>query len=89
MLVIRRRPGESIRVGADIEIEVMECGANRVKLGIRAPREIGVWRKEASGAREQNIAAAGWKRSPEFPQLAIPPHWDGCGISRLMSRKRP
>ena len=33
MLVIRRHPGESILIGEDIELEIIECGHNRVKLG--------------------------------------------------------
>ena len=60
MLVIRRRAGEAIRVGEDVEIEIIECGASRVKLGVRAPKEIPVWRAETAAARRENIAAAGW-----------------------------
>ena len=58
MLVIRRRPGESILVGNDVEIQVIEIGPTRVKLGIRAAASIPVVRKEAQLTREQNVAAA-------------------------------
>jgi len=58
MLVIRRRPGESLVIGEDIEIEIIECGASRVKLGIRAPRSIPVTRSELRQTRAQNLAAA-------------------------------
>ena len=58
MLVIRRRAGESIRIGDDVEIEVIDCGPHRVKLGIRAPREVPVIRNEVRLTREQNLAAA-------------------------------
>ena len=58
MLVIRRRPGESIRIGDDVEVEVIDCGPHRVKLGIRAPREVPVMRNEVRLTREQNLAAA-------------------------------
>ena len=58
MLVIRRHAGESILIGDDIELEVIECGHNRVKLGIRAPRHVPVTRSEMKGTREQNLAAA-------------------------------
>ena len=58
MLVIRRRQGESIRIGEDVEIEVIECGPNRVKLGIRAPREVPVMRNEVLLTRKQNLEAA-------------------------------
>jgi carbon storage regulator len=58
MLVIRRHAGQAIVVGDDVEIEVIECGPHRVKLGIRAPREIVVARREARLTRQQNLAAA-------------------------------
>ena len=57
MLIIRRRAGESILVGPDVEIEVVELSSGRVKLGIRAPRQIVVLRKEVRLAAEQNLAA--------------------------------
>jgi carbon storage regulator len=58
MLVIRRRAGESILIGEDIEIQVAEIGAGRVKLGIAAPADVTVLRKEVKLTREQNLAAA-------------------------------
>ena len=58
MLVIRRRAGESFMIGDDVEIEILESTQSHVKLGIRAPKEIVVLRKEICLAREQNRAAA-------------------------------
>jgi len=58
MLVVRRREGESVLIGDDIEVVVLEASANRVKLGITAPREILVFRKELELTREQNRMAA-------------------------------
>jgi carbon storage regulator len=58
MLVVRRRAGESVLIGDDIEVVVLEAGQNRVKLGIMAPREVLVFRKELELTREQNRAAA-------------------------------
>ena len=58
MLVIRRRAGESLLISDNIEIEILELGPGHVKLGIRAPREIVVLRKEVELTREQNLAAA-------------------------------
>ena len=70
MLVIRRRPGEAIQIGADVEIVVIECGPGRVRLGIRAPREIAVLRGEVKATRQQNLAAAGAVKSG-YPLSAI------------------
>ena len=37
MLVLRRRAGERILIGDEMEIEMIEISRSRVKLGIRAP----------------------------------------------------
>lgn len=58
MLVIRRRAGEVLLIGNDIEIEVLEMTHTQVKLGIRAPKEVTVLRKEIQLTGEQNRAAA-------------------------------
>jgi carbon storage regulator len=59
MLILRRRPGESVLIGEEIEIQVLEVGANRITLGIVAPRHIGILRKEVQLTRAANKAAAG------------------------------
>ena len=46
MLVLSRRKAEMIRIGENIEIHVVEIRGGRVRLGIRAPREIPVLRSE-------------------------------------------
>ena len=58
MLVIRRRAGQSIRIGDDVEIHIAEITPSRVTLGIQAPREIVVSRSEHSLTRAQNLLAA-------------------------------
>ena len=58
MLVIRRKPGECLVIGENIEVEVLESSGSHVKLGIRAPKEIPVLRKEIHVVGEQNRAAA-------------------------------
>jgi carbon storage regulator len=58
MLVMRRRAGEGFLVGDDIEIEILEVGPTRVKLGIVAPPECSILRKEVILTREQNVTAA-------------------------------
>lgn len=59
MLIIRRRRGESITVGDEVEIEILETSPTQVKLGIRAPKSISVLRKEILITREQNRVASG------------------------------
>ena len=58
MLVLRRRAGESLLIGDDIEVELLELTPQGAKIGIRAPRETVVLRKELKIIQEQNTRAA-------------------------------
>lgn len=58
MLVIQRRAGESVLIGDDVEIEILESGPTRVKLGIVAPAHVLVHRKAAKLLVQQNRAAS-------------------------------
>lgn len=46
MLALSRKPDESIMLGNDIEITILEVKGDQVKVGIKAPRNIPVYRKE-------------------------------------------
>ena len=46
MLVLSRRPGQGILIGQDIEVVVLSTDGGQVRLGIRAPRDITVLRRE-------------------------------------------
>jgi carbon storage regulator len=55
MLILTRRPGESIQVGDKIEISIIEIRGNQVRLGISAPPEVLVLRSElVDGSRAQD-----------------------------------
>jgi carbon storage regulator len=56
--VIRRRSGESVRIGDHVEVEILEIEGSQVKIGIRAPREIAVVRSEIHLTAEENRAAS-------------------------------
>jgi carbon storage regulator len=58
MLVVRRRAGEAIIVAGDIEIEIIDISRTRVKLGVTAPREVTVTRREAAAIALENRTAA-------------------------------
>jgi carbon storage regulator len=58
MLVLRRRVGEAILVGGEVEIEVIEISRSRVKLGVRAPFHVPVIRKETQDVAGQNRLAS-------------------------------
>ena len=46
MLILTRRVGESVIVGNDIDVTVLGIKGNQVRIGIKAPREVSVHRKE-------------------------------------------
>jgi carbon storage regulator len=58
MFVIRRKIGQSIRIGDGIIVEVLDATPNRVKLGVHAPSDVRVSRSEVLIAEEQNRQAA-------------------------------
>lgn len=58
MLMMARREGETILIGDDIEVVIAHIGRSRVKVGIRAPREMTVIAREVKLVRDENVAAA-------------------------------
>jgi carbon storage regulator len=46
MLVLTRKTGEAIQIGEDIEISVISVKGDQVKLGINAPKNVEIHRKE-------------------------------------------
>lgn len=62
MLVLSRQRDETIMIGDDVEITVVDIRGDKVRLGISAPSEIPVHRKEVYEAiQRENQAAAGMK----------------------------
>jgi carbon storage regulator len=59
MLVLSRQRDETIMIGDNIEVTVVDIRGDKVRLGINAPKEISVHRKEVYDAiRRENKAAA-------------------------------
>ena len=46
MLVLTRKSNQSIMIGDDIEVSVLSVMGEKVRIGIQAPRDIPVFRKE-------------------------------------------
>ncbi len=51
MLVLTRKKEQSIIIGEDVEIMVLGVSGDKVRLGITAPREVDVFRKEVIAER--------------------------------------
>ena len=59
MLVFSRKKNDSIIIGDNIEVKIISIGRDSIKLGITAPREVSIHRKEIYLAiEEENRAAA-------------------------------
>ncbi len=73
MLVLSRQRDETIMIGDEIEITIVDIRGDKVRLGITAPTHVPVHRKEVYDAiQRENRAAANIK--PED----LPPHGSGA-----------
>ncbi len=60
MLVLTRKSGESINVGDEITITVLEVRGNHVRLGIQAPHSVIIHRKELyEKIKSENLMSSG------------------------------
>jgi len=69
MLMMSRRQGETIMIGDAIEIFIAHVGRSRVKVGIRAPREMPVLAREVKLVRDENLAAAAAPSATDMSSL--------------------
>ncbi|MFJ7366205.1 carbon storage regulator CsrA [Peribacillus frigoritolerans] len=53
MLVLTRKPNEAIMIGDDIEITILSIEGDQIKLGINAPKNVDIHRKEIYLAIQQ------------------------------------
>ncbi len=59
MLVLSRKSNQSIIIGKDIEIMILDIQKDQIKIGIKAPKEVSVFRKEIYlQIQLQNISAS-------------------------------
>lgn len=59
MLVLTRKIEESITIGSDITVSVLEIKGNQVKIGIKAPKDVPVYRAEIyESIMNENVRAA-------------------------------
>ena len=54
MLVLQRKAGESIKIGEDIEVRIVNIGNGIVKIAIDAPKNINIFRSELLTAVDVN-----------------------------------
>ena len=69
MLILARRTNESIVIGDEIEVSVVDIKGDQVKLGIKAPRAIKVYRREVFEAIQEENRKAAETATSELPSL--------------------
>lgn len=93
MLVLSRRLNESIQIGEDIEVTVIDVRGDVVRLGINAPQKTQIWRKELWDAiveenRKAAKAAVSLRETQEAPEKKnITPRLPVSTFSRLSKLK--
>ena len=59
MLALARKVNESIMIGNDIEITVLEIKGDQIKLGVKAPKSVPIYRKELDVQIQEENKQAG------------------------------
>lgn len=67
MLVLTRKTNQSIMIGDEIEVSVLSVSGDKVRIGIDAPRDIAVFRKEVYEAIDERGAGR-----PDSESIATP-----------------
>lgn len=70
MLVLSRKKNESIVINNDITIVVVEIRGDKVRLGVEAPKEVPVHRREVYDAIKRNAAVQGGDTTTEAGSAA-------------------
>ncbi len=58
MLIITRKVQEAVLIGDNIEIIITDISADKIKIGIKAPKEIPIIRKELLEIKQMNVEAS-------------------------------
>lgn len=59
MLILTRKKDESIIIGGNIEVKILGIEDGKVSIGIKAPKEVDIFRKEVyESIEEENMKAA-------------------------------
>ena len=66
MLILTRRPTQTLTIGTTVAITVLEIIGNRVRLGIEAPRDVRIGRQTGFIATEPDSPIGGRNSSPDL-----------------------
>ena len=71
MLVLTRKPGQSIMIGDGVEVQVLSVAGEKVRLGITAPREVPIFRNEVYDRIESEGSGGDEKDEDEGTNAAV------------------
>ncbi len=72
MLILSRKTNQKILIGNDIELTIIEVKGEQVKIGIKAPQEIQVYRQELyKEIQAENKSATIFSSQPSLPNLDV------------------
>lgn len=71
MLILSRKVNESIIIGDQIILSVVDIKGDQVKLGIQAPRHVKVYRQEVYEAIQEENRAAAMSAKTELPKIDL------------------
>jgi carbon storage regulator len=69
MLILTRKPGESILIGDDLEVTITSIDQNKVRVGIKGPAHIPIYREELYRRIQKENRAAALIGKDEFESL--------------------
>ena len=70
MLILARKTNERIMIGDDIEVSIVDIKGDQVKLGIKAPKNVKVYRQEVFEAIQEENRSAALTSNRELPNLS-------------------
>ena len=74
MLVLTRKTNQSIMIGDEIEVSILSVAGDKVRIGIDAPRDIAVFRKEVyvaidEGSARRAMSRTRWRSTTSWSKL--------------------
>ena len=70
MLVLTRKTNQSIMIGDEIEVSILSVAGDKVRIGIDAPRDIAVFRKEVYIAIDEGSSPSG-SSAPSTDEVSV------------------